>query len=66
MISARVTLALTKSVIDMSLIKEFNNLRQQMDRLFDDIVHEQPLGFTFSNLYKKGVSSHARTEISAN
>jgi HSP20 family protein len=26
----------------MSLIKEFNNLRQQMDRLFDDIVHEQP------------------------
>jgi HSP20 family protein len=26
----------------MSLIKEFNNLRQQMDRLFDDIAHEQP------------------------
>jgi HSP20 family protein len=26
----------------MSLIKEFNNLRQQMDKLFDDIVHEQP------------------------
>jgi HSP20 family protein len=26
----------------MSLVKEFNNLRQQMDRLFDDLVHEQP------------------------
>jgi HSP20 family protein len=26
----------------MSLIKEFNNLRQQMDKLFDDITHEQP------------------------
>jgi HSP20 family protein len=26
----------------MSLLKEFNHLRQQMDRLFDDIVHEQP------------------------
>jgi HSP20 family protein len=26
----------------MSLIKEFNNLRQQLDRLFDDIVREQP------------------------
>jgi HSP20 family protein len=26
----------------MSLIKEFNNLRQQMDRLFEDLVHEQP------------------------
>jgi HSP20 family protein len=26
----------------MSLIKEFNHLRQQMDKLFDDIVHEQP------------------------
>jgi HSP20 family protein len=25
----------------MSLIKEFNNLRQQMDRLFDDLAHEQ-------------------------
>jgi HSP20 family protein len=37
-----VTLVLTKSVIGMSLIKEFNNLRQQMDKLFDDIVHEQP------------------------
>jgi HSP20 family protein len=29
----------------MSLIKDFNNLRQQIDRLFDDVVHEQaPLG----------------------
>jgi HSP20 family protein len=37
-----VTLVLTKSVIGMSLIKEFDNLRQQMDKLFDDIVHEQP------------------------
>lgn len=26
----------------MSLIKDFNNLRQQLDRLFDDIVREQP------------------------
>jgi HSP20 family protein len=26
----------------MSLIKEFNNLRQQLDRLFDDVVREQP------------------------
>ncbi len=26
----------------MSLIKEFNNLRQQMDKLFDDLAHEQP------------------------
>jgi HSP20 family protein len=26
----------------MSLIKEFNNLRQQLDCLFDDIVREQP------------------------
>jgi HSP20 family protein len=26
----------------MSLIKEFNNLRQQLDRLFDDLVREQP------------------------
>jgi HSP20 family protein len=26
----------------MSLIKEFNSLRQQIDRLFDDMVHEQP------------------------
>jgi HSP20 family protein len=26
----------------MSLIKEFNHLRQQMDKLFEDIVHEQP------------------------
>jgi HSP20 family protein len=26
----------------MSLIKEFNNLRQQMDKLFDDFTHEQP------------------------
>jgi HSP20 family protein len=29
----------------MSLIKDFNSLRQQIDRLFDDVVHEQaPLG----------------------
>ncbi len=42
MLSATVTLVLIKSVIGMSLIKEFNNLRQQMDKLFDDIVHEQP------------------------
>jgi HSP20 family protein len=26
----------------MSLIKEFNSLRQQIDRLFDEMVHEQP------------------------
>jgi HSP20 family protein len=26
----------------MSLVKEFHNLRQQMDKLFDDIAHEQP------------------------
>jgi HSP20 family protein len=26
----------------MSLMKEFNNLRQQMDKLFDDLAHEQP------------------------
>jgi HSP20 family protein len=26
----------------MSLIKEFNSLRQQIDHLFDDIVREQP------------------------
>lgn len=26
----------------MSLIKEFNSLRQQIDRLFDDVVREQP------------------------
>jgi HSP20 family protein len=26
----------------MSLIKEFNNLRQQLDRVFDDLVREQP------------------------
>jgi HSP20 family protein len=27
----------------MSLIKEFNSLRQKIDRLFDDIMHEQPI-----------------------
>jgi HSP20 family protein len=27
----------------MSLIKEFNSLRQQIDRLFDDILHDQPI-----------------------
>ncbi len=26
----------------MSLIKEFNNLRQQLDKVFDDLVREQP------------------------
>lgn len=26
----------------MSLIKEFNNLRQQMDKLFDDLAQQQP------------------------
>jgi HSP20 family protein len=26
----------------VSLIKEFNNLRQQIDQLFDNIMHEQP------------------------
>ncbi len=26
----------------MSLIEKFNNLRQQLDRLFDDLVREQP------------------------
>ncbi len=26
----------------MSLSQEFNNLRQQLDRLLDDILHEQP------------------------
>jgi HSP20 family protein len=26
----------------MSLIKEFHNLRQQMDKLFDDLAQEQP------------------------
>lgn len=34
----------------MSLIKEFNNLRQQIDRLFDDIVHEQPQLGIFSKI----------------
>jgi HSP20 family protein len=29
----------------MSLIKEFNSLRQQIDRLFDDIMREQPIFF---------------------
>ena len=33
---------LTQREIGMSLIKEFNNLRQQMDKLFDDLAHEQP------------------------
>jgi HSP20 family protein len=30
----------------MSLIKEFNSLRQQIDRLFDDITREQPMLFS--------------------
>ncbi len=34
----------------MSLIKEFNNLRQQIDRLFDDILHEQPQLGIFSKI----------------
>jgi HSP20 family protein len=34
----------------VSLIKEFNNLRQQIDRLFDDILHEQPQLGIFSKI----------------
>ncbi len=34
----------------MSLIKEFNNLRQQIDRLFDDIIHEQSQLGIFSKI----------------
>jgi HSP20 family protein len=34
----------------VSLIKEFNNLRQQIDRLFDDMVHEQPQLGIFSKI----------------
>jgi HSP20 family protein len=29
----------------MSLIKEFNSLRQQVNQLFDDMIHEQPVIF---------------------
>jgi HSP20 family protein len=34
----------------MSLLKEFNSLRQQIDRLFDDIMHEQPVVFPGSKI----------------
>ncbi len=34
----------------MSLIKDFHSLRQQIDRLFDDIVHEQPPLGLFSKM----------------
>jgi HSP20 family protein len=34
----------------VSLIKEFNSLRQQIDRLFDDILHEQPQLGIFSKI----------------
>jgi HSP20 family protein len=34
----------------VSLITEFNNLRQQIDRLFDDAVHKQPQLGTFSKI----------------
>ncbi len=52
----------------MSLIKEFNNLRQQMDRLFDDIVHEQPhLGIfakTGENLWSPAIElQETETEL---
>jgi HSP20 family protein len=42
MISISLNRSLTWRVVGMSLIKEFNNLRQQLDRLFDDVVREQP------------------------
>ena len=34
----------------MSLIKDFNSLRQQIDRLFDDVVHDQPPLGLFSKM----------------
>jgi HSP20 family protein len=34
----------------VSLIKEFNSLRQQIDRLFDDVLHEQPRLGIFSKI----------------
>ncbi len=50
MLSITINRFLTGGVLGMSLIKEFNNLRQQLDtltetlreRVFDDLVHEQP------------------------
>jgi HSP20 family protein len=42
MIPTTVDLALMDRAIGMLLIKEFNNLRQQMDKIYDKLAREQP------------------------